>query len=67
MATILMMSAKMDTPGLLKINVFWSKGYDVIIYAHDAANKLVPRDSNYFIRIWPGKSLFWGQKAPHPE
>ena len=31
MATILMISAKMATPGLLKIKLFWSKGYDAII------------------------------------
>ena len=27
MATILMMSAKMAAPALLKINIFWNKGY----------------------------------------
>ena len=32
MVTISMMSAKMATPGLLKIKVFWSIGYHVIIY-----------------------------------
>ena len=30
-----MMSAKMATPGLLKITVFWNKGYDVIISVDD--------------------------------
>ena len=30
-----MMSVKMATPGLLKITVFWNKGYDVIIYVDD--------------------------------
>ena len=30
MATTLMMSAKMATLGLLKIRVFWNKGYDVM-------------------------------------
>ena len=30
MVKILMMSAKVATPGLLKIKVFWSKGYYVI-------------------------------------
>ena len=28
---VLMMSAKMVTPGLLNITIFWNKGYDVII------------------------------------
>ena len=31
MFAILMMSEKMATLGLLKIKVFWSKGYDIII------------------------------------
>ena len=50
-----MMSAKMATPGLLKIKVFWKKGYDVIIYVHDVTNKILSRDSNYIIDVvmWP--------------
>ena len=55
MVTILMMSAKMATPGLLKIKVFWNKGYDVIIYVHDVTNKILSRDSNYIVDVvmWP--------------
>ena len=34
-----MMSAKMATPGLLKITVFWNKGYDFIITVDDVTNK----------------------------
>ena len=50
-----MMSAKMATPGLLKITVFWNKGYDVIISVHDVTNKILSRDSNYIIDVvmWP--------------
>ena len=33
------MSAKMATPGLLKITVFWNKGYDVIISVDDVTKK----------------------------
>ena len=44
--TILMMSAKIATPGLLKIGVFWSKGYDVILFVHDVTNKFFSLDSN---------------------
>ena len=51
MVTILMMSAKMATPGLLKIRVFWKKGYDVIISVHDVTNKFLSRDSNYIIDV----------------
>ena len=55
MVTILMMSAKITTPGLLKIRVFWNKGYDVIIFVHDVTNKFLSRDSNYIIDVvmWP--------------
>ena len=55
MVTILMMSAKMATPGLLKITVFWNKGYDVIISVDDVTNKILSRDSNYIIDVvmWP--------------
>ena len=35
MVTILMMSAKMATLGLVEIRVFWKKGYDVIVFVHD--------------------------------
>ena len=52
---ILMMSAKMATPGLLKITVFWNKGYDVIISVDDVTNKILSRDSNYIVDMfmWP--------------
>ena len=50
-----MMSAKMATPGLLKITVFWNKGYDIIISVYDVTNKILSRDSNYIIDVvmWP--------------
>ena len=49
------MSAKMDTPGLLKITVFWNKVYDVITSADDANNKILLCDSNYIVDVfmWP--------------
>ena len=55
MVTILMMSAKMATPGLRKIKVFWKKGYDVIIFVNDVTNKILSRDSNYIVDVvtWP--------------
>ena len=45
----------MATPGLLKITVFWNKGYDVIISVHDVTNKILSRDSNYIVDVvmWP--------------
>ena len=46
MVTILMVSAKMATPGLLKIKVFCYKGYDIIYSVHDVTNKFFSRNSN---------------------
>ena len=51
MVTILMMSAKMATPGLLKIKVFRNKGYYVIISVYDVVNKNLLRDSNYIVDV----------------
>ena len=48
---ILMISAKSATSGLLKIRVFWNKGYDVIIFTHDVTNKILSRGSNYIIDV----------------
>ena len=50
-----MISAKMATPGVLKITVFWNKGYDVIIRVDDVTNKILSHDSNYIIDVfmWP--------------
>ena len=47
-----MMSAEMATPGLLKITVFWNKGYDVIISVDDVTNKILSRDSNYIVDVF---------------
>ena len=42
------MSAKMATPDLLKIKVFWNKNYDV-------SNEILSRDWNYIVDevMWP--------------
>ena len=55
MVTILMISAKMAIPVLLKIKVFWSKYCDIIISVNDVTNKILSRDSNYIVdgAIWP--------------
>ena len=47
MVATLMMPAKLATLGLLKINVYWIKGYDVIISVHDVTKKILSRESNY--------------------
>ena len=51
MVTILMMSAKLATPGLLKIKVFQNKGCDVIIPDYDVTIKILSRDSNDIVDV----------------
>ena len=55
MDAILMMSAKMATLGLLRIKLFWNKGYDVIIFVYDVTNQILSRDSNDIedVVMWP--------------
>ena len=49
------MSAKMATLSLLKIEMFWNKGYDVIISVHDVTNKILSPNSNSTVDVamWP--------------
>ena len=51
MVTILIISAKLATPGLLEIKIFRNKGYDVIINDCDIINKILSRDSNYNVDL----------------
>ena len=46
-----MISAKLATLGLLKIKVFWDKGYDMIISVH----KILSQNSIYTVDVvmWP--------------
>ena len=46
-----MMSAKIATPGRLKIKIFRKNVYDVIISAHDVSNAILSRDSNYIVNV----------------
>ena len=39
--TILMMSAKLASPGFLKITIFQNKSYDVKILDYDVTNKIL--------------------------
>ena len=50
-----MISAKIATPGLLKMTVFWNKGYDLIIPINGVTNKISSRDSNHIVDVfmWP--------------
>ena len=51
MVAILIMSVKLATLGLFKTQLFWNEGYDVIIPIHDIINKILSRDSNYFVDV----------------
>ena len=51
MVTISMMSAKITTPGFLKIRVFWKKGYDVIIFCPWRHQQNFLRDLHYTIDV----------------
>ena len=57
-----MISAKLATPGLYKIMVFWNKSYDVIIPVDDVTNKIFSHGSSYIVYVfmWPkfGNSSF---------
>ena len=52
---ILVISAEMVTPDLLKIMVFWNKGSDFIIHVDEVTNKILSYDSNYIVDafMWP--------------
>ena len=49
------MSAKLATPGLLKIKIFKGKGYDVTSLDYDVSNETLSRDLNYILDVvmWP--------------
>ena len=38
----------MATLHLLKIKIFWNKGFDVKVFVHDVDNKNLSHESNYF-------------------
>ena len=51
MVIIWIMSAKIVTLGLLKINVFLNKGYEVITSFYDVTKKKLSLDSNYIAHV----------------
>ena len=48
---ILRISAKLTTLDLLEIKIFSNKGYGIIIFVHDVTNKILSRDSNYYVDV----------------
>ena len=54
-----MMPAKMAILGLLKIKVFWNKGYDAIVSIHDITNNILSCDSNYIVDMVIDMAKTW--------
>ena len=52
MVPVLMMSAKFTTLGLLKIKVFWNKGYDTIIFVHDVTFQKIYHVTHIIFSMW---------------
>ena len=66
-----MMSAKLSTLGFLKIELFWNKGYDIIISVYDVTNKVLSCDSIYIVNVvmllkFVNYSTFMGEAFWHP-
>ena len=57
MVTVLMMSAKMATLGLLEIKIFWNKVYDVLTFINEVTNKILSGESNYIVDVIMWQSL----------
>ena len=57
MVTVLMMSAKMATLGLLEIKIFWNKVYDVLTFVNEVTNKILSGESNYIVDVIMWQSL----------
>ena len=51
MLPVLIMSAKLDSLGLLKIKVFQNSIHDVTIPDYNVTNKILIRESNYIIGL----------------
>ena len=49
---ILVMSAKMAFPRLLKMKIFREKCYKIIIYVMDVTNKILSCDSSYNVDVF---------------
>ena len=55
MVTILMVSTIMATVGLIKVNIFWNKADDVVIFVSGITNKILSSNSNHNLCVfmWP--------------
>ena len=41
----------MATPGLLKIKVFWNKGYYVVYSVYEVTNEILSHESSYIMGV----------------
>ena len=72
MVAILIISAKLVALGLLKVKIFWNKGYDIIISIHDVINQISSQILLYYITdllMWPkfGNSSISWEKLLQPQ
>ena len=51
MVTILVISVKLPTSGLLKIKIFQNKGYNVVVLDYDVTNKIFLHNLNYMVDV----------------
>ena len=63
MVTILMMSAKIATPGFLKIKVFWNKGYDELEILHQCGKRVKTKSQKVMGAFRPATSLKKGSNT----
>ena len=49
--TVTILSAKLATPGLLKIKIFPNKSYDVIVLDYDVTKEILSRNLNYIVDV----------------
>ena len=58
MINILMISAELGTPDLLKLKVFWNENYDLKTSVYDVSNKVLTCESNYIVDVVFMKSYY---------
>ena len=54
MVVFLMVSSELVSLDLLKVKIFWNKGYDVVIFVHVFTSKDLWREWNYIrdVAMW---------------
>ena len=60
---ISIMPAKLATPGLPKIIIFWNKGYDIIIKVCDINSKTLSNVTNYIVNAVMLRKFYSSSKS----